>query len=276
MEAESTSHILLNCSFARSGWEGIGVRIDDAVQTSFTDWALNVFDEWNVANRQMGAMLCWKIWNCRNALIWDQKSTEVQEAVCSARVALSQWKEAQDRFFDRSWGLLVPDDGDELWSPPTENKTKINTDAAVFEASSRYSFAFAVRNHKGELLEARSVCKEGCTTPECAEAMGIREALSWIKDKRKTDVIVETDCLVAVQAIRGSAPMTSYFGAVIQQCRSLLKEMKDKGVSLKFVKLSANNLAHAFASCSYSVADRIWKANKVSPEIIHVLENDLK
>lgn len=59
--------------------------------------------------------------------------------------------------------------------------TKINTDAAVFEASNRFSFAFAARNNKGELLEVRSRCKEGFTTPECAEAMGIRETLSWIK-----------------------------------------------------------------------------------------------
>ncbi|XP_074327790.1 uncharacterized protein LOC141665702 [Apium graveolens] len=275
-EAESTSHVLLDCSFARCCWEIVEVSTDDTPHTSFTEWALNVFDKWDATKRQIGAMLCWTIWNCRNNLIWNQKSTEVQEAVYSARMVLSQWKEAQDRFFDKSWGLLNPDDGDELWSPPNENKTKINTDAAVFEASNRYSFAFAARNHKGELIEARSSCKEGCITPECAEAMGIREALSWIKDEQLKDVVVETDCLVAVQAIRGREAMSSYFGILIQDCRNLLKEVKNKGVYLKFVKRSANNLAHAFASCSYSVADRIWRTNEVSQDIIHVLEQDLK
>lgn len=124
--------------------------------------------------------MCWTIWKCRNDLTWNQKCNEVQEVATSARVVLSQWKEAQDKLFDHSWGSLNSDDSIERWTLPTENQTKANTDAAVFEPSNCYNFAFAARNHKGELVEARFSCKEGSISPECAEAMGIREALSWI------------------------------------------------------------------------------------------------
>ena len=174
----------------------------------------------------------------------------------------------------RSWGLLNPCDGDERWSLPTKTQTKVNTEAAVFESLNCYSFAFAARNHKGELIEARSSCKEGYISPECAEAMGIWEALSWIKIEHMKDTILETDCLVTVQAIRGSTVMSSYFGALIQECRNILKEVQDKGVILKFVKRSTNNLAHALTSC-YCVADRIWKAGEAPPGIISVISNDL-
>lgn len=146
---------------------------------------------------------------------------EVQEAVTSAKVVLSQWKETQDKFFDRSWGLLNPDDGVERWSPPKENQTKVNTDAAVFVSSKRYSYAYAARNHNGELLEARLKCKEGSISPECAKIMGICEALSWIKAKHIENVVVETDCLVAVQVVRGAAAMLSYFGSLVQECREI-------------------------------------------------------
>lgn len=135
---------------------------------------------------------------------------------------------------------------------PKENQTKVNSDTAVFVSSNRYSFAFAARNYKGELLEAHSKCKEGSISPECAEVMGIREILSWIKIKQPENVVVETDYLVAVQAIRGTAAMLSYFGSIVQECRDLLVGMKDKSVILKFVNRSANNLAHVSASCSYS------------------------
>ena len=70
--------------------------------------------------------------------------------------------------------------------------------------------------------------------------------------------------------------MRSYFGRIVDECRALLMELKDRGVNLRFVKRSANNLAHALAKCSYSIADRIWKANVAYPDLIHVLENDLK
>ena len=250
MDAESAAHVLLDCSFARSCWETANINIVSTGHESFSEWAINIYDVWSADKRQFGAMLCWTIWKCRNDLIWNQQCMEVQEAILSARVVLSQWKEAQDKCFDRSWGLLHPDDGSELWTPPKENETKINNDAAVFGSSNRYSYAFAARNHKGELIEARSSCKEGYTVPECAETMGIREALSWIKDKNLSGVIVETDCLVAVQAIRSSATLFSYFGVLVQECRNLLKETKDKGIVLRFEKRYANNLAHAFVSYS--------------------------
>ncbi|XP_074351743.1 uncharacterized protein LOC141690886 [Apium graveolens] len=183
-EVETVNYLLLECSFAKSCWGMVGTRNDNTTQVSFSDWALNDYNVWSSDERQMGVMLCWTIWKCRNDLMWNQKCMEVAEAVHSTRVALSQWKEAQDKFLDRSWELLNSDDGDELWTPPTENTTKINTDAAVYDSSNQYTYAFAARNYKGELLEARSSCKEGRTTPERAEAMGIREALSWIKERQ--------------------------------------------------------------------------------------------
>lgn len=113
------------------------------------------------------------------------------------------------------WALLNPNDGAKLWTPPTENRTKINTDATVYDSSNWYTYVFIARNQKGELIEARSSCKEGHTTLEGAEGVGNREALSWIKTRQLNDVTVETDCLVAVQAIRVNATMSSHFGVVI-------------------------------------------------------------
>lgn len=144
-----------------------------------------------------------------------------------------------------------------------------------FMTSSRYTYVFVARNYRGELSQARSNCKEGKTTPKCAEAMCIREVSSWIKRRQLQRVVVETDCLVSVQAIRDSATMSSYFGVIVQECGNLLMEVKDKGVILKFVKRFANSLAHAFVNYGNSVGNRIWKANDVSLEIIHVLDNDL-
>ncbi|XP_074324344.1 uncharacterized protein LOC141661259 [Apium graveolens] len=182
-EVETASHVFLECFFAKSCWQ---------------EWVFNVFNGWETVKRQSGAMLCWTIWKCRNDLIWNQKCLEAQKAANSAR-----------------------NDGDERWTLPTENQTKVNTDAAVFVSSKRYSYAYAARNHNGELLEARLKCKEGSISPECAKIMGICEALSWIKAKHIENVVVETDCLVAVQVVRGAAAMLSYFGSLVQECREI-------------------------------------------------------
>lgn len=82
----------------------------------------------------------------------------------------------------------------------------------------------------------------GSIKPEVVEAIGVREALSWIKMKQMRHVEVETDILVSVQAIRSKSVMLSYFGRVIEDCKKTIEELKDFDISLKFIKRSANNV----------------------------------
>ena len=110
-------------------------------------------------------------------------SVEMIWFVMSANVVLNQWHSTEDKFSDHYLGLMTQEDGDERWVAPKDNKVKVNTDAALFSSTNCYSFAFVVRNHEGSLVEAQSRCCPGNTTPEIAEALGIREALSWLKEQ---------------------------------------------------------------------------------------------
>lgn len=89
-------------------------------------------------------------------------------------------------------------DGREQWQPPSLNRVKVNVDVALFDDLNRYSHALVVRDHNGTLVEASSKCCPGLVSPEIAEALGIREALSWIKKAKQNDVIVETNYLSVV------------------------------------------------------------------------------
>ena len=83
-------------------------------------------------------------------------------------------------------------DGKAQWERPPEGMIKINTDGALFEDSNTYSYSMIVRNHAGDLVESKASCRQGTVNPEMAELMGIREALSWLKDKDYASAIVET------------------------------------------------------------------------------------
>ncbi|XP_074326550.1 uncharacterized protein LOC141664498 [Apium graveolens] len=241
--AESILHTLISCSFARACWSHLFVDINVNSQQSYLQWMITEMDGKTVDQRCMSIMLCWAIWKCRNDLVWKQKGMEVSEVVALTKVVLNQWRQAQDKNFDRTWGLLNSEDSDELWTVPMENKIKVNTDAAVFKPPT---------------------------------VMLLHLLPEIIKEKNLVDVAVETDCLVAVQAIRSTKQMLSYFGRLIDQCKELLREQASKCVVLRFVKRSANNLAHTLASSSYSIAEHSWEPDVVYPELIHVLENDLK
>lgn len=132
------------------------------------------------------------------------------------------------------------------------------------------------RDHTGELLVATASCKHGQINPELAEAIGIKEALSWVKNKIEQPVTIETDCLTVVQAIRCSSVNLSYLGRIVDECKSLVNELKNRHVALNFVKRSANKVAHFLARHNSSIADRQWHGGDTYPELYRVLNNDLK
>lgn len=136
-------------------------------------------------------------------------------------------------------GFMTQDDGHERWEPPKHNRVKINSDAAIFEESSSYSYAFVIRNHDGELVEARSRCSYGQVSPELAEAIGIREALSWVKNAgNQTNVEIESNCLQIVQAIRSSFSCLSYLERVVKECKAILASLQDQNVVFRSVMSS--------------------------------------
>lgn len=150
------------------------------------------------------------------------------------------------------------------------------TDATLFAESNTYSYAMLARDHEGKLVEAVSSCKQGNIDPELADAIWIREALSWVKSKAWPRVVVEIDCLVVTKANHCLSTNLSYLGRVIDECKSLLVELVDRKIMLKFVKRSENKVAHFIARHNISIADCIWRRENAYPEFIHVLLDDLK
>uniref|UniRef100_A0A803PJ10 Reverse transcriptase domain-containing protein n=1 Tax=Cannabis sativa TaxID=3483 RepID=A0A803PJ10_CANSA len=265
LKNETINHILVTCSFSRACWTKLEPGISTDVAGTFPSWLNLIFENWSGRSRQLVAMLCWALWKSRNELVWNQKNVEVKDVVVLAQMVLNQWLYAQDKNFDPSLGLLFPEDGNEHWTLPNIDTIKINTDAAIFSSTNCYSYSCVARTHNGTLLQAKAKCVRGVVSPEVAKALGIHEALNWIKDKQWSRVEVESDCLVAIQSIRSSSTMFSYFGRIITKCKKLLDESKDCFVSLKFVKRSANNGAHYLARFTCSIADRSLSVSNMLP-----------
>lgn len=233
---ESTLHVLVWCSFAKTCWNLLGVSVISDQYHTFMEWMQFLFDKHKNNEAQQIVMTCWMIWKSRNDLVWKQRSLEAREVVESAISVLNQWRYVQDKSFDKFMGYMTQDDGYEHWQLPKENRVKVNCDAAIFENSNSYNYAFVIRNHLVQFIEARSKCLQGQAAPELAEAVGVREALSWIKENKYIEVDVESDCLQVVQAIRSSISCLPYFGRVIEECRLLLASLKNCNVLLRFVK----------------------------------------
>lgn len=274
--AETILHILVTCSYATSCLRKLFLPSITGEFSSFSEWLQLVFQQMNQKQVNQIVMVSWMIWKSRNDVIWKQHCTGINEVVQSAFSILCQWTNAQDKSFSPILSHISQEDGHEQWTLPQQNWIKINTDAAIFQDSNSYSYAYVIRNHKGEFMEAETKCNQGNISPEMAETVGIREALSWIKNSRRKDVVLESDCLQIVQFIRSSVTSCSYLGRLVEECRTILASLRDQNIVFRFIKRSANSVAHYLARYSRSVADRRWLINDVHPDLFHVLLNDLK
>uniref|UniRef100_A0A803NIV3 RNase H type-1 domain-containing protein n=1 Tax=Cannabis sativa TaxID=3483 RepID=A0A803NIV3_CANSA len=179
---------------------------------------------------------------------------------------LDQWSYAQSHRFDP---LLVPaatKNKEEHWIKPEINKIKVNVDGAIFHSNGSHGIGAVARDSDGQLIEAFTALKCGVVQPAAVEAFGIKEALSWIKSKGWSNVIVETDSIVSVQALSSSLFMLSIFGLLISDCKSLLNCLVN--VCVSFVPRSANRTTHCLARGSCYWSDRIFNVSNV-PNAVH-------
>ncbi|KAH9672066.1 reverse transcriptase domain-containing protein [Citrus sinensis] len=101
-------------------------------------------------------------------------------------------------------------------------------------------------------LAARCVEVAGNFGAREAEALGIREALSWMKELQFPCVIIEMDCLQVFRALVEEFSSPNGFGLIIEDCRALVKFIGE--VQFSFVRRSANCAAHSVARASGSLS----------------------
>lgn len=64
------------------------------------------------------------------------------------------------------------------------------------------------------------------------EIFAIREALSWVKDSRLQNVIIESDCAMALSAMNDGLIFNSMYGSIVTNCISFLATLIDVRVCL--------------------------------------------
>ncbi|KAJ8774442.1 hypothetical protein K2173_016888 [Erythroxylum novogranatense] len=188
IEAESVKHLLVDCTFAQQVWQA----------STWLSRALALFNPKDVAALMY---TCWSIWEERNYVVWKNSAPNVLACYFRSVRWRQEWEEAQispNGLFNPPVRVVSPQN----WQKPSTNWLKLNVDIAT-SSSGWIGVGMVVLNEEGGFVAARIFRVTGSFTSLIAEAMGVREALSWIKMKNWTNVIVESDNLQVIQAITG-------------------------------------------------------------------------
>ena len=138
------------------------------------------------------------------------------------------------------------------WNKPCVGWYKCNVDAAIFSLRSMISYGAVIRSAGGDFIAAKSDILHGRFEAHEAEAIGVREALSWLKKFAFQSVVLEMDSLQVFNALHDKFVYPNGFGTIIADCRALAQSLGE--VTFSFVRRSTNSTAHTVARVEGSMS----------------------
>jgi len=124
------------------------------------------------------------------------------------------------------------------------NYVKCNVDAALFLEQHSFGIGMCIRNHRGHFIKAATTWHDGNPLPHEAEAIGLHDAILWLRRLGISNVHFGLDCKLVVDRTNNQAE----FGNIIPICKSLLSQSPNFKIS--FVRRQANFVAHSLAKVS--------------------------
>ncbi|XP_074352920.1 uncharacterized protein LOC141692079 [Apium graveolens] len=151
------------------------------------------------------AMTLWAISFFRNKKVWENKVVTPRFVVEWSMNQLHDWKSAVSKVQgNQKPSVVTVRRENSRWVRPDQGKIKVNVDAAIVQGSSYFSAGMLLRDSTWVFLEGKTMKFNRVLSVMEAESTAIEEALKWIASKGIKDVCVESDSLLAVQAINGT------------------------------------------------------------------------
>ncbi|KAL8093812.1 hypothetical protein AgCh_035623 [Apium graveolens] len=98
---------------------------------------------------------------------------------------------------------------------------------------------------QGDYINGKVVRRAGRVSVVEAELCGIAEALAWAQEVIAGEVVIESDSLTDVNAVRNGQENLLELGDIVHHCKDMLRDHKRFMVS--FVRRQANQVAHKIA-----------------------------
>lgn len=173
----------------------------------------------------------WGIWMAINKIVWENRKMEPGIAMEASSRLISEWQATQG-IEERKVPTTTPntDKAKAKWRSLDIGWHKLNVDASINEGQPGFQIGWALRNNEGNFIIGINKNLEGYASVVEAEAIGVFEALSWIKAKEMKQVMVETDSLVVVHALGKGTEYQQEVGDVLNLCRTILQESCDVSV----------------------------------------------
>ncbi|KAF5444910.1 hypothetical protein F2P56_034002 [Juglans regia] len=191
-------------------------------------------------------------------MVHEQKFIEVQQVIDHALSVIQSYTDLKQlpirkarEYFD--------------WKPPPSGSLKLNVDGAVFDDLHKAGVGVVLRDDAGMVIMATSKVEFEVINAKAIESLAIFRALQLCATMGIHSLIVESDCLMAIQVLNNDIPSDPMLDPLLCEIRKLLRVF----VECKFQHIyrESNRVAHILARYAWNV-ENISMWNDCYPDFI--------
>ncbi|KAL8105033.1 hypothetical protein AgCh_028992 [Apium graveolens] len=224
-----------------------GLQFDTSTLESTPDWLLGKLDSAGTEEIVSICTILWGVWFWRNKKVWERRSVNASVAMDGSFNTIREWREARE-VGKRESDIAKSANCSKVkrWLRPEEGTFKCNVDASFYPGADTFSVGMVIRDCRGSFLEGKCMTLKSPASVFEAECIGVREALSWVQSRDdRCEVVLETDSLLTVDAIKGTKEYRLEVDHVVDQCNVMPEQSYN--VKISHIRKHANRVAHGLA-----------------------------
>ncbi|XBH97489.1 hypothetical protein VPH35_127150 [Triticum aestivum] len=143
-----------------------------------------------------------------------------------------------------------------IWPGFLAGQMIINVDVSFSEGDYAGSCGVVIRDHRGNFMSAVTATLEHVADIETAEAAAILEGLKLAKETGCHNVIVRSDNITVVEALKLNGGYSMVAGPVLDECRSYLDDFGK--FTIEHCITESNFVAHELACWGHTKSPTRW------------------
>ncbi|KAM7484997.1 hypothetical protein LguiA_001006 [Lonicera macranthoides] len=140
------------------------------------------------------------------------------------------------------------------WIKLSIGTLKCNVDASICSDPIGMEYGGVIRDENGQFVVVVQGAFAGHFSPLIAEAVGLREVLTWIKDQGTHLVTIEFDGNLLIDALNSDDDIMSSVCIFVNDCKALVRAIYHCSVS--FIYRLANSITHSIVRVAGSELGR--------------------
>lgn len=270
---DTTCHSLFYCSAIRHLWKEtrFAPLLKAATGVYILDFCLWMKENLNKSEFEVFAVHTWAVWKVRQAFLHGEKGQLMAPDVSWSSVLLQDFHHANTAI--SAIGVEKGRTCVHHWLPPPVGSLKMNTDACFNKELNHYSVGGVVRDSQGRLLLAFGKQISQPISVVHGELLAVLVGVKLLYEKNFSNVLVESDSLLAVQAVTATQEDLGYVGVCANEVGKHIRRpiISDFAHVCRLANMVAHNIA-CFVSSSHP--SFVWMNGEFPSWLVRLVMND--